>query len=85
MRHAQYHRSPSPLALFAFAMLVFWLFGFKLFFFIPLLFIFGGFRMMGMCDMSHYDRDWTSEKPKRKSKPKYDYDMDDDRDDITYV
>jgi len=83
MRHAHYHRSPSPLALFAFAMLVFWLFGFKLFFFIPLLFIFGGFRMMGMCDMNHHDHDWTSEKPKRKSKPKYDDYADDDN--ITYV
>ena len=82
MRPAHYHRHPSPIALLAFAILFFWLFGFKLFFLIPLFFIFGGFGMWGRCDMNHYDQEWTSEKPKRKSKPDYDYDSDDD---ITFV
>lgn len=85
MRHTHHYRSPSPIALFAFSILMFWVFGFKLFFFLPLMFIFGGFRMRGQCDMSHHEHDWTSEKPKRKSKPKQHHVMDDDSDDITYV
>ena len=85
MKHAHYRKSPSPLALFAFVMLVFWLFGFKLFLFLPFMFIFGGFQLFGLCDMNDDEHDWTSEKPKRKSKPKYEYDGDDDADDITYL
>ena len=85
MRDTHYRRSPSPLTIFAFMILVFWLFGFKLFFFLPFLFIFGASQLFGQCGMNHDEQDWTSEKPKRKAKPKYEDDWDDDADDIRYV
>lgn len=85
MRHVHYRRGPSPIALFVFSILLFWLFGFKFFFFLPLLFLFGGFSRWSQCGLSHHEYDWTTEKPKRKSKPKQYHDIDDDSDDITYV
>lgn len=83
MHHRHARRGPSPFFLFAFGLLLFWVFGFKVFFFLPLLFIFGGFGMWG-CWSHHEEYDWTGEKPKRKEKPKRDTYIDDD-DDVTYV
>jgi|GEM_PF-1862370 len=87
MHHKHVHRSPNPFFIFAFGLLLFWLFGFKLFFFLPLLFIFGAFGGWGACWANHHDDwDWNDEKPKRKGKPKRDsYTVIDDKDDVTYV
>ena len=83
MKHAYYRRGPSPFAIIVFGILLFWLFGFKLFFFLPLLFIFGACGMWGSCGVHHYEHEWADEKPKRKPTP--DYNIDDNPDDVTYV
>ena len=83
MRHSHYHHGPSPFFIIAMGMLLFWVFGFKLFFFLPLLFIFGAMGRWGYCGMSeHYD--WEGEKPKRKRKND-EYVVIDDENDITYL
>lgn len=82
-RHMHQRHKASPFAMLMFGLLVFWLFGFKLFFLIPLFFIFGGFGMWGMCSVDH-DNNWSDEKPKRKSKPKREVYIDDEAD-TTYL
>lgn len=88
MKHAQHNHGPSPIFLVMMAVLLFWLFGFKLLFFLPLLFIFGGLRW-GFCGAHHghhYGYDGSGRKPKRKSKPKRDeYIVIDDENDVTYL
>jgi len=82
MHHKHAYHGPSPFFMFAFGLLLFWLFGFKIFFFLPLLFIFGAVGGWGACGTHH----WSDEKPKRKGKPKRDdYVYIDDENDITYV
>lgn len=92
MKHAQHYDGPSPIFLAMMAILLFWLFGFKLLFFLPLLFLFGAFRW-GTCGAHHWNdddnyewSDWSGDKPKRKGKPERDETIViDDMDDVTYL
>lgn len=85
MRHEHYHHGLSPFMIFAIGVLLFWMIGFKVFFFLPLFFLFGAFGMRRGCGMRYDDgHDWASEKPKRKRKND-DYYVIDDGDDVTYL
>lgn len=83
MKNGHAHH-PSPFFVVAVGILLFWLFGFKLFFFLPLFFIFGGMSR-GCWGMGHHHDEWSDEKPKRKGKPKRDDYYVEDEDDIRYV
>lgn len=73
MRKSNYRR--KPFLFLVVGVLVFWLVGFKILFFVPLFFIFSVFGM-GNCRV-HRDDMWDNYGAKRKRKPK--------RDDVTYV
>lgn len=80
-----HHKQFSPFPVLFFGLILFLLFGFKVFFIVPIIFIFMGVMMWG-CGMRYMEEwDWDGmEKPKRKRKPKFDDDYADDED-VTYL